>query len=108
MPRRPQFPEECAHCGRLADHLVKGRCNTCYSYLRKNGRERPLWERGTVTWEKVGPDEAPRGEELCERGQPVAWRLGVPIMETARTRLYLCSECAELERALSLSSSWSD
>lgn len=109
MPRRPQFPEECAHCGRLADHLIKGRCGTCYSYWRKHDhRERPLrvWRRAVAgTWEEVGPGEA---VEPCDCGGVATARLVLPVAEKGRMVLFLCEDCAELERALSPSSSWAD
>lgn len=103
MPRRPQFPSECDHCNRLADHIVRGRCNTCYSYFRKNGRERPLklWNRVAVFWEPA------QEGDVCDCGEVAVARLSVPISEGSRGMLFLCEGCGELERALSPSSSWS-
>lgn len=105
MPRRPQLPEECANCNRLSEHLIRGRCGTCYSYwLKHDHQERPihLWSRtaGAVVWLEAG-------EPFCDcGGAAVAW-LSVPINGESRAVLPLCGECAELERALSVGSSWS-
>lgn len=108
MPRRPQLPEECSNCNRLSDHLIRGRCNTCYSYWRKHGHtERPLHSRNgeAGVWEAVGPGEV---AEPCECGNPVAWRLVLPAAERGRMTLYLCEACEALEKSLSPTSSWGD
>jgi hypothetical protein len=105
-PEPSPAADRCSNCGRLVSYLLRGRCRTCQDFWRRKGRERPvhLWQRRrAAVWEPVeaGPDGP-----WCECGKPVAWRLTVPISETARARLMLCRECGELERALSPVSSW--
>jgi DNA-directed RNA polymerase subunit RPC12/RpoP len=108
-PEPSPAADRCANCGRLVDGLLRGRCKTCQDYWRRFGRERParLWkrERPAPVWEPV---EAGEAGPWCDCQRPAVWKVTVPISETARARLYLCSKCAELEKQLSAGSSWSD
>lgn len=106
MPRQPQLPEECANCGRLAGHLIRDRCPTCYSYFLKRGIDRPprlwAWKASVTVWEPA------QAGDVCDCGEVAVERLIVPISEGGRGVLFLCEDCVTLEKRLSLSSSWAD
>ena len=79
---------DCLNCGRTGP-LIRGRCNACYLYLYRTGRERPA--------------ELISGHGRCECGQPAGHLVeitvgsGGPRNRLKREWLDLCEECARYE-----------
>jgi hypothetical protein len=48
-------PFTCANCGQPRPHMARGRCNTCYVYFRRNGRDRP--PEGCARRANAGPSK---------------------------------------------------
>jgi hypothetical protein len=85
---KPDGEMNCLNCHRPGPPLVRGRCNICYLYHLRTGRERPA--------EPV--------ERLCDCGQPVSHVVEIKVgsggtkNRLKREVLELCEDCYEYER----------
>jgi len=78
----------CLNCLRPGPPLVRGRCNACYLYLYRAGKERPV--------ELI--------ERRCECGQPARHLMQIKVgsggrrWQLKRETLELCEDCYQYER----------